>query len=120
MHIKHGKTLAPKVHSSLADITACLRTLTEFYPLHIAKEDKVFFPAVRAYYTEAEDQAMLAEFYAFDRMMIHEKYGKMVKLLQEKQGIPPSRAKANHMRLMLVIEENPHNHMATAIMTAMI
>ncbi|MBP8303617.1 MAG: hemerythrin domain-containing protein [Phycisphaerae bacterium] len=64
--------------SALADITARLRTLAEFYPKHIEKEDKVFFPASRAYFTDEEDQAMLAEFWEFDRKMIHEKYKAVV------------------------------------------
>jgi len=48
--------------SALADITSGLHTLVEFYPKHIEKEDKVFFPASRAYFTDREDQAMLPEF----------------------------------------------------------
>ncbi len=32
--------------------------------------------------------------------------------------MPPSRAKANHMRLMLVMDDRPHSHMATPMMTA--
>lgn len=60
--------------SSLAVIRGSLETLVELYPRHIEKEDKVFFPALRAYLTEDEDQAMLAEFWEFDRQMIHEKY----------------------------------------------
>lgn len=53
--------------------SARLQTLIEFYPKHIAKEDEVFFPAVRAYFTADEEQAMLAEFREFDRKMIHER-----------------------------------------------
>lgn len=64
--------------SALEDIAHSLNTLVDFYPVHIAKEDKVFFPASRAYFTEAEDQAMLAEFREFDREMIHEKYTSIV------------------------------------------
>jgi hemerythrin-like domain-containing protein len=64
--------------SALEGITASLRALAEFYPKHIEKEDKVFFPAARAYFTEEEDQAMLAEFMEFDRNMIHEKYRAVV------------------------------------------
>jgi hemerythrin-like domain-containing protein len=67
--------------SALADIADRLRTLVEFYPKHIEKEDKDFFPAARAYFTEEEDQAMLAEFWEFDRKMIHEKYQQVVKQL---------------------------------------
>lgn len=64
--------------TALADITAHLKTLTEFYPRHIEKEDKVFFPSSRTYFTDEEDQAMLTEFWEFDRNMIHEKYKSLV------------------------------------------
>jgi hemerythrin-like domain-containing protein len=66
----------------LADIVSKLRTLVEFYPKHIEKEDKVFFPASRAYFTNEEDQAMLEEFWEFDRKMIHEKYKSLVEGLE--------------------------------------
>jgi len=69
--------------SALKEILSCLRTLVDFYPKHIEKEDKVFFPAARAYFSEAEDQAMLAEFWEFDRKMIHEKYRLVVDALKE-------------------------------------
>jgi len=59
-------------------VAAKLGTLVTFYPQHIEKEDKVFFPAARAYLTDEEDQAMLAEFWEFDRKMIHEKYKAVV------------------------------------------
>jgi hemerythrin-like domain-containing protein len=68
--------------SALADIADKLQTLIEFYPKHIEKEDKVFFPASRTYFTDAEDQAMLTEFWEFDRKMIHEKYISVVEKLQ--------------------------------------
>ncbi|MBF0505571.1 MAG: hemerythrin domain-containing protein [Nitrospirae bacterium] len=64
--------------SSLGDVMSCLHTLVDFYPRHIEKEDKVFFPASRLYFSEAEDQAMLDEFWDFDRKMIHEKYKSVV------------------------------------------
>ena len=60
--------------SALAEIASNLRSLVEFYPKHIEKEDKVFFPAARMYFSEQEDEAMLNEFWEFDRKMIHEKY----------------------------------------------
>ena len=69
--------------AALAEIAGCLQTLAEFYPKHIAKEDQVFFPAVRACFTEAEEQAMLAEFREFDRNMIHEKYRALVEELEK-------------------------------------
>jgi hemerythrin-like domain-containing protein len=49
----------------------------------IEKEDKVFFPASRVYFSEEEDQAMLAEFWEFDRKMIHEKYQSVVETLEQ-------------------------------------
>jgi hemerythrin-like domain-containing protein len=67
--------------SALADIAKNLQTLVDFYPKHIEKEDTVFFPAARAYFTDEEDQAMLAEFWEFDRKMIHEKYKHVVETL---------------------------------------
>ena len=69
--------------SALPDIAAKLQTLIEFYPEHIEKEDKVFFPSSRNYFTDEEDQAMLAEFWEFDRKMIHEKYQSVVEKLEE-------------------------------------
>ena len=71
--------------TALTDITANLKTLTEFYPSHIEKEDKVFFPSSRTYFTDEEDQAMLAEFWEFDRNMIHEKYKLLVKGFEGRQ-----------------------------------
>ena len=64
--------------SALPDITDKLRTITEFYPKHIEKEDKVFFPAYMTYMSDEEDQSMLSEFWEFDRKMIHEKYRSVV------------------------------------------
>ena len=61
-----------------------LRLLADFYPRHIEKEDKRFFPACRAYFSEAEEQTMLQKFWEFDRKMIHEKYGKLVQELEAK------------------------------------
>jgi hemerythrin-like domain-containing protein len=68
--------------ATLAEVLDQLRTLCEFYPRHIAKEDKAFFPAARAYLSEDEEQAILARFWEFDRMMIHEKYRAVVQALR--------------------------------------
>jgi hemerythrin-like domain-containing protein len=68
--------------SALSVIAGKLETLADFYPRHIEKEDKVFFPAARTYFTDEEDQAMLAEFWEFDRKMIHEKYGAIVAVFE--------------------------------------
>jgi hemerythrin-like domain-containing protein len=69
--------------SALADIAGKFRTFVEFYPKHIQKEDKVFFPASMAYFTVEEDQSLLAEFREFDRKMIHAKYRSLVEGLEK-------------------------------------
>jgi len=71
--------------SALADIAANLKTLTGFYPIHIEKEDKIFFPSSLTYFSDEEDQAMLAEFWEFDRNMIHEKYKSLVEGFEDRQ-----------------------------------
>jgi hemerythrin-like domain-containing protein len=60
-----------------------MRKFVEFYPVHIEKEDKVFFPTVMNYFSETEQQAMLNEFWEFDRKMIHKKYKFEVELLEK-------------------------------------
>ena len=69
--------------SSLSVIVAKLGKLADFYPKHIEKEDKVFFPAYMKYLSEQEDQLMLEEFWEFDREMIHEKYKSVIQALEE-------------------------------------
>lgn len=69
--------------AALSAVAAQLRALTDFYPRHIEKEDEVFFPACRAYFSEKEDAALLAEFLEFDRSMIHEKYRAVVGSLEQ-------------------------------------
>lgn len=71
-------------NSALDEVTTHLKTLAEFYPKHIKIEDEIFFPASRAYFSDTEDQSMLAEFWEFDRNMIHEKYKAVVKEFEVK------------------------------------
>jgi hemerythrin-like domain-containing protein len=70
--------------SALTEIVSNLRLLVDFYPEHIKKEDKVFFPSARGYFSEQEDQAMLNEFWEFDRKMIHEKYISLIESFENK------------------------------------
>jgi hemerythrin-like domain-containing protein len=70
--------------SSLSEIISNLNLLIDFYPKHIEKEDKIFFPSARNYLSEQEDQAMLNEFWEFDRKMIHEKYMALVESFESK------------------------------------
>ncbi len=60
------------------DIRALLGVLKDFYPQHIIKEDKHFFFPCMDYFSKSERETMLADFYEFDRKMIHEKYEKTV------------------------------------------
>ena len=75
-------------------ITQSMRKFVEFYPVHIEKEDKVFFPTAMNYLSEAEQQAMLNEFWEFDRKMIHNKYKSEVEFL-EYLSIPQAQLKNN-------------------------
>jgi hemerythrin-like domain-containing protein len=63
--------------TSLSVIFARLATLVDFYPKHIEKEDKVFFPLIQAYLSKENEQAMIGEFWEFDRKMIHEKFERL-------------------------------------------
>lgn len=59
---------------SLNEIITSVKELVAFYPAHIMKEDKHFFYPCLEYFTQAEQNAMLDEFWEFDRKLIHEKY----------------------------------------------
>jgi hemerythrin-like domain-containing protein len=63
---------------ALSAIMDCIKTLIEFYPKHIEKEDRHFFIPCMDYFTEAEKEAMLKEEWEFDKSLIHEKYRNMV------------------------------------------
>jgi hemerythrin-like domain-containing protein len=58
--------------------------LINFYPKHILKEDKVFFPNTEKYFTNNELNNMLNDFWEFDKKMIHEKYNKLYESLSKK------------------------------------
>ena len=58
-----------------------LNWLVNFYPKHIEKEDKLFFPSTEKYLNQSEQEAMLEEFWEFDRKMIHDKYASVVEYL---------------------------------------
>lgn len=63
-----------------------LNALVKFYPAHIEKEDKVFFPSTEKYFSQGEQQSMLQEFWEFDKKMIHEKYKFLVEHLEREKG----------------------------------
>jgi hemerythrin-like domain-containing protein len=68
--------------TALPQITKNLRQFVDFYPKHIEKEDKVFFPSSMSYFSETEQQSMLSEFREFDRKMIHERYKSVIETIE--------------------------------------
>ena len=68
--------------SALPDVEGAMRTLAEFYPKHIEKEDRHFFKPCFEYFTEDERQQMLRDFHDFDAGLIHERYKKVVEDLE--------------------------------------
>jgi hemerythrin-like domain-containing protein len=63
---------------ALSAIMECMKTLIEFYPKHIEKEDRHFFIPCMDYFTEGEKEVMLKEEWEFDKSLIHEKYRNIV------------------------------------------
>jgi hemerythrin-like domain-containing protein len=68
---------------ALLTIVDLMQQLVEFYPMHIEKEDKVFFKAAMDYFTQEEKDAMLKEEYEFDRNFIHQLYTDIVIKLEK-------------------------------------
>lgn len=67
---------------AVQDIVSIMDWLVDFYPRHIRKEDKDFFPRTESYFNKDELDAMLFAFRDFDAKMIHEKYEKLVNSLE--------------------------------------
>ncbi|MFW5856967.1 MAG: hemerythrin domain-containing protein [Planctomycetota bacterium] len=67
---------------ALVHVADHLKALVDFYPKHIEKEDKTFFPASREYISDAEDAEMIQAFQDFDRKMIHERYEAIIERLE--------------------------------------
>ncbi|MEJ2664614.1 MAG: hemerythrin domain-containing protein [Spirochaetia bacterium] len=70
--------------AGLVTVVENLSSLIDFYPGHIKKEDNIFFPASEHYFSDTELDALLSDFWEFDRKMIHEKYNKLYAELREK------------------------------------
>jgi hemerythrin-like domain-containing protein len=64
--------------NAMSPVIECLKSLVQFYPKHIEKEDRHFFIPCMDYFTETEQQSILREEWEFDRSLIHEKYRNMV------------------------------------------
>jgi hemerythrin-like domain-containing protein len=56
------------------EIAEVLAELVELYPGHIHREDREFFPQAMRYLQKEEADQMLAEFWEYDRKLIHRKY----------------------------------------------
>ncbi len=69
--------------AALGEIGQLLDYLANFYPVHIAKEDKVFFYPCMEYFTKPELDTMLEQFWDFDRKLIHEKYSNTIAELEK-------------------------------------
>jgi hemerythrin-like domain-containing protein len=65
-------------------ITARLKSLTEFYPLHIEKEDRHFFIPVMRYFSKEEKDSMLREGFEFDQRLIHDRYRQIVEQAEQR------------------------------------
>jgi hemerythrin-like domain-containing protein len=69
--------------SSMTELVDNMSFLLELYPQHIEKEDDKFFPDTESYFSDEELDAMLEEFWDFDKEMIHEKYTKVYESLSK-------------------------------------
>ncbi len=69
---------------AVVSILECMKSLVEFYPKHIEKEDRHFFRPIMKYFSKEEKEAMLNEEYRFDRMLIHEIYQNYIEKNEEK------------------------------------
>ncbi|MFW9905528.1 MAG: hemerythrin domain-containing protein [Candidatus Thorarchaeota archaeon] len=67
---------------SLTVIINTLKTLAEFYPKHIAKEDKRFFKPIMGYFSIDEKDQMLKEEEEFDKNFAHFLYNKIITELE--------------------------------------
>ena len=68
--------------ADIKGIIESLKELIKFYPTHIFKEDKHFFYPCMEYFNKEEKDAMLSEFWEFDKNMIHEKYRRIVETFE--------------------------------------
>ncbi|MGB7295337.1 MAG: hemerythrin domain-containing protein [Candidatus Aminicenantales bacterium] len=66
--------------SALPIIADGLRSLMEFYPEHIRKEDQDFFIPIMDYFSPEEKDAMIRDGYELDSRLIHEEYENLVRM----------------------------------------
>jgi hemerythrin-like domain-containing protein len=84
-----GELVAANKNYVTGDVTSIdtiinkLSFLLDLYPNHITKEDEEFFPNTERYFPDEELDSMLADFWEFDRKMIHEKYRRLYESLKD-------------------------------------
>jgi len=76
--VEANKNYMHGTEKAMSTVIDCMKSLVQFYPKHIEKEDKHFFIPCMGYFSEAEQQAILREEWEFDRSLIHEKYKNVV------------------------------------------
>jgi len=64
--------------AALSTIADGFRSLIEFYPKHIQKEDRHFFIPVMDYFSQEEKEAMIREGYESDSRLFHQEYEGLV------------------------------------------
>jgi len=71
---------------NLSEIVETMDMLVRHYPEHVRKEEERFFPASLGYLSEEKQKLILAQFWDYDKNMIHIKYTQVVtKLLETSQ-----------------------------------
>jgi hemerythrin-like domain-containing protein len=71
--------------TALSEITRGFRSLIEFYPRHIEKEDRHFFIPVMSYFGPEEKEAMIRAGYESDSRLLHEEFVDLIKGLEVKK-----------------------------------
>jgi len=64
--------------AALSAVADGLRSLVEFYPKHIQKEDRNFFIPVMGYFSQEEKEAMIQKGYESDSRLFHQEYEDLV------------------------------------------
>lgn len=71
---------------ALDGIITTIDELTELYTRHVHKEDRHFFFPSMEYFTEDEEQEILAGMESFDREVLHTAYGRFANELEAGAG----------------------------------
>jgi len=71
--------------AALSAIAGGFRSLADFYPKHIEKEDRHFFLPVMGYFSPEEKAAMIRAGYESDSRLLQEEFAELVKSLEVKK-----------------------------------